>query len=294
MRFAIVQRPVTDTQGKQIDLAPWPERIQSDGTVCFSDNGRPEYERMKKEIIKPDVVLCTGYQQTFPFLQGGRNQAYPVPKEANFRGIWKHEESTIGFIGFLRPSLGAIPPLAEMQAQLWIVNLLAPSKIPRALVSEDEMHYLFHPLPGSRIDYGVDHESYAYQLALDMESAPGLADILKLVDFSLGAWRLVVIWALGAHFNTKFRLQGPWKWPGAQKLLVSEEFWQTITRCPLLFGEKRVPPRKFDVIDTDTGHFAVSFLPIMIFRPMSGIVFLYASLLNVGRQLASRLQGGLK
>ncbi|EQL03283.1 dimethylaniline monooxygenase [Ophiocordyceps sinensis CO18] len=234
LRSAIVQKPVPDTQGKQVDLAPWPESIDGSGIAHFRDTGRPESDRMKKEIVKPDmVILCTGYKQSFPFFQTrreGGHRAYPVPSEADVRGIWRCNDATIGFIGFLRPSLGAIPPLAEMQAQLWTVNLLAPHKIPRALVTEDEMHYRLHPLPGARITYGVDHESYAYQLALDMDAAPGLTDILRLQS-----WRLLFIWALGAHFNTKFRLQGPWKWDGAQELLVSDEFWQTITRRPLFF-----------------------------------------------------------
>ncbi|KAM4066310.1 DDE superfamily endonuclease [Hirsutella rhossiliensis] len=236
-----------------------------------------------KEIIKPDIiVLCTGYKQSFPFFntrQKGGGQAYPVPSEANVRGIWKRDEPTIGFIGFLRPSLGAIPPLAEMQAQLWTVNLLARHKIPRALVPEDEMHYRLHPLPGARINYGVDHESYAYQLAMDMDSAPGLTDMLRLLSFNLNSGRLLIIWALGAHFNTKFRLQGPWEWHGAQELLASAEFWQTITRRPLFF---------------DTGHFAVSLLPILIFGPISGIVFLYAIMLDLGRRLYQGCRAALE
>lgn len=245
LRSAFVQKPVPDTQGKQVDLAPWPERIEPSGIVRFKDTGRPESERMKQEIIKPDIViLCTGYNQSFPFFQTPRrrgHRAYPLPSEADVRGIWKRQEPTIGFIGFLRPSLGAIPPLAEMQTQLWILNLLAPHKIPRALVSEDEKHYRLHPLPDARIKYGVDHESYAYQLALDMNSAPGLTDIIGLLSLTHKSWRLLVIWALGAHFNTKFRLQGPWKWHGAQDLLVSTEFWETITRRPLFFGERNIP-----------------------------------------------------
>ncbi|PHH87028.1 hypothetical protein CDD83_9409 [Cordyceps sp. RAO-2017] len=241
LRSALVQRPVLDTEGKQIDLAPWPEAIDGKGFVRFRNNGRPEFERMSKERIKPDVVvLCTGYKQSFAFFQPCRSpkdRAYPVASDADVRGIWKRDEPTVGFIGFIRPSFGAIPPLAEMQAQLWIVNLLAPRRIPRALVPEDEAHYrLLHP-PASRISYGVDHESYTYQLALDLGSAPGVTDVLRLVDCSLQAWKLVIIWAFGAHFNTKFRLQGPWEWHGARDLLVSREFWETITRRPLFFGQ---------------------------------------------------------
>lgn len=98
-----------------------------------------------------------------------------------------------------------------MQAQLWILNLLACHKIPRNLNPQDELHYRLMCPPGSRINYSVDHESYVYQLALDMNSAPGLLDILSFMKSDLRAWRLPIIWAFGAHFNTKFRLQGPWQ-----------------------------------------------------------------------------------
>lgn len=63
LRSALVQRPITDTHGKQVDLAPWPEMIDSDGVAHFKNNGRPEFDRMKDEKIKPGVViLCTGYE----------------------------------------------------------------------------------------------------------------------------------------------------------------------------------------------------------------------------------------
>ena len=299
LRAAFVQTPLADTGGKVIDLAPWPKLFNSQGIVKFQDNGRPEYERMKDEQIQPDVVvLCTGYKQSFPFFnnsEDGQKQQdpfsaavkYPLPSETDVRGIWKRDDPTIGFIGFLRPSLGAIPPLAEMQAQLWTLNLLAPQQIPRPLSPSNEPHYkVLHP-PGSRINYGVDHESYAYQLALDMGSAPGLMDIYRYtntmaVTTSGGfgkALRMPIIWAFGAHFNTKFRLQGPWKWDGAGELLVSEEFWQTITRRPYFFGKSH--SLDYFELATDSyfaGHFAVSILPMCIFGPVSLMAYLYSEI----------------
>ena len=197
------------------------------------DNGRPEYDRMRHLQLKPDmVVLCTGYKQAFGFFREQEGiEPYPTPDTADVRRIWKRSDPSIGFIGFVRPSLGAIPPLAEMQAQLWVTNLLAKHKIPRTLDPGDQGHYQLAQVPGSRITYGVDHESYVYQLALDLGAAPGLLDILYLFS-----WKLLIVWAFGANFNTKFRLKGPWKWDGAASLLVSDEFWQTITRRPILFG----------------------------------------------------------
>lgn len=234
LRSALVQKPLTDTQGRHIDLAPFPEGFDDDGVVRFRDNGRPEYARMENRRVKPDVVvLCTGYKQTFPFLSSEKNE-YLTPADANVRGIWNRDDPSVAFIGFLRPSLGAIPPLAEMQAQVWISHLL---KNTRELDPRDEAHYRLYPPKGSRITYGVDHESYAYQLALDMGSAPGILHILKLMVSSSHPLRLLVVWALGANLNTKFRLRGPWRWEGARDVMVSEEFWATITRRPLLFGE---------------------------------------------------------
>ncbi|KAH6871689.1 dimethylaniline monooxygenase [Thelonectria olida] len=125
----------------------------------------------------------TGYEQDFPFFRSPQNQTskqYPIADHTDVRGIWKHDEPTVGFIGFVRPSLGAIPPQAEMQAQLRILNILTPQRILRALRAVDEYHYRLTSSPDSRVRYSVDHESYAYQLALDMDSAPGLRSILTL------------------------------------------------------------------------------------------------------------------
>ena len=237
LRSALVQTPIADTKGRHVDLAPLPKRFDKQGVVEFVDNGRPEFERLRHQKIKPDmVVLCTGYKQDFRFLKTkGNFLSYPIPDDADARRIWKRDDPSVGFIGFVRPSLGAIPPLSEMQAQLWITNLLAGHKIPRKLDPKDESHYKLVQVPGARITYGVDHESYAYQLALDLGSAPGFLDVLHFCSL-----KLVLICAFGANFNTKFRLQGPWKWDGAPDLLVSDEFWQTITRRPILFGKYKM------------------------------------------------------
>ncbi|VTT59581.1 unnamed protein product [Fusarium fujikuroi] len=241
LRSALVQTPIPDTNGRQVDLAPLPKRIDEHGVVEFVDNGRPEYERIKLQTIQPDViVLCTGYQQTFPFLDD-KLKVNTRHFSSLVRGIWRREQPTMGFIGFVRPSLGAIPPLAEMQAQLWVLNLVAPCKL-SDLNTGDEAHYKLHTKSSDRVTYGVDHESYAYQLALDMNSAPGIVDIWRITwttqNLTMRSMcRLFIIWAFGAHFNTKFRLIGPWAWGSATEILVSDEFWHTITRRPLLFGE---------------------------------------------------------
>ncbi|KAI0896347.1 FAD/NAD(P)-binding domain-containing protein [Annulohypoxylon nitens] len=278
IRSWVVQTPNTleSTRGKQIDLASWLERIDENGVAQFRDNGRPEYARIRNEVIKPDVVVfCTGYTHEFPFL--GKDRCNPQYFQGKLvRDIWPREDPSIGFIGFVRPNLGAIPPLAEFQAQLWVLNLLSPERIVDApLLPEDEGHYRLISKAHSRIRYGVDHESYAYQLALDMGSAPSFGDVLRLgfsgvddVNGVGGCWyKLLLTWALGANFNTKFRLIGPWEWDGAMQVMVTE-LWDTVARRQMFFG-----------------HFTVSIFPMMIFGPISLLVYIYASLCRLLQRL---------
>lgn len=117
------------------------------------------------------------------------------------------------------------------------MNLI--NRLPTPLKFED--HYRLHSSPTSRIQYGVDHESYAYQLALDMGSAPSFTDV------AMKGWKLTLCWALSANVNTKFRLVGPWKWSGAQEVMETE-IWATVTRRRGFFGELLAVP---DVLGSD-------------------------------------------
>ncbi|KAI0007101.1 FAD/NAD(P)-binding domain-containing protein [Xylariaceae sp. FL0662B] len=256
IRSWIVQDSEAETPGRKLELAPWPERINENGVVQFRDNGRPEYAYMKDKIIKPDVIVfCTGYNPQFPFL------ANKAPYYDYVREIWPEEDPSIGFIGFVRPNLGAIPPLAEMQAQLWVLKILAPERL-GPVVPDDEPHYRLKYKKGARIRYGVDHESYTYQLALDMGSAPSFFEVIRIgLRGPQGCWwKLPLTWALGANFNTKFRLRGPWRWDGAVEVMAGE-LWDTVARRELFFG-----------------HFTLSVVPMLVFGPISLLVYLCACL----------------
>ncbi|CZR56599.1 related to flavin-containing monooxygenase [Phialocephala subalpina] len=242
LRSYIAQVPLVSTQGRAIDLAPWPQSISEKGIVTFVENGRPEAEVMRSKTCKPDIlILATGYTQSFPFL----GEEYLLPKDADMRSIWKSGDESVAFIGFVRPSFGAIPPLSEMQAQLWILNLL--NRLPSPLTPTS--HYRLHHLISSRITYGVDHESYAYQLALDMGSAPSFTEILPM------GWKMVLCWALSAQVNTKFRLAGPWKWEGAKQVMETE-IWDTVARRRGFFG-----------------HVTLSLVPMMMFGTLSAVLW---------------------
>lgn len=66
------------------------------------------------------VVQATGYRQVFPFLKGrplDERGDHPLPGE---RLIVDPDEPHLCFLGFARPNVGAIPPLAEMQIMWWL------------------------------------------------------------------------------------------------------------------------------------------------------------------------------
>ncbi|KAK8141364.1 Elongation factor 2, partial [Beauveria asiatica] len=126
-----------------------------------------------------------------------------MPETADVWQIWQRSDPSVGFIGFVRLSLGAA--MSEMQAQLWVARLLARHRIagplhPQGLVALQLGSYL-RRVPRARVQCDVDHEAYACQLALDMKSAPGFADV----------------------------------WDSTSAMLTSPQIWETITRRPIFF-----------------------------------------------------------
>jgi dimethylaniline monooxygenase (N-oxide forming) len=63
-----------------------------------------------------------------------------------------------------------------------------------------------------------------------MESAPSFSQIMAR------GWKITLVWVLGANFNTKFRLVGPWVWDGAKEVLEGD-CWETVTRRGGFFGK---------------------------------------------------------
>ncbi|KAH8594455.1 hypothetical protein B0O99DRAFT_513763 [Bisporella sp. PMI_857] len=216
IRSKLLNIPMPKTDGLHIDVTTWPTNICNEGFVTFTQNNRPESKRMMGVRYKPDIVVyCTGFQQRFPFLPAD----YPVPLDATHRGIWEPSMPSVGFIGFVRPSFGAIPPLAELQAQTWVLSLL--DKLPDKPTVDMCYKLKFGTYRRDAERYVVDHESYAYQLALDMGSAPRITEVAGF------GFKTLFTWALGSNFNSKFRLVGPWKWDGA-KGVMEGELWGVV------------------------------------------------------------------
>ncbi|KAI8222695.1 hypothetical protein K4K55_010439 [Colletotrichum sp. SAR 10_96] len=227
IRALVMNVELKDTAGRKIMTAPWPISFTKSGTAIFPRSETLDQKEATSKVLRPDLlVLATGYVRRFDFLGEG----YPKPDDLNIRGIWRRGDVTAGFIGFVRPGIGAIPPLAELQAQLWVFNLLrhkysqqipSPSEYADS-VAHYEIDYALKARGGHdlfKTKHGVEQESYAYQLALDMGAAPTFTFMRRQGS------KAFLTWAMGSNFNSKFRLVGPWKWEkGALDIMRGELF----------------------------------------------------------------------
>ncbi|KAJ8517426.1 hypothetical protein ONZ45_g5381 [Pleurotus djamor] len=156
-----------------VELAPFPSHVLPSGRIVFPVSKRKDAMRIQSFDVRPDtVIFATGYRQEFPFFPPG--SGYPTPDVADKRNIVRTGEDSVAFIGFVRPGVGAIPPIAEMQS-LWWISLL------KGQIKKDlpPSHYHLLVKETARIKYGVDHSTYMSTLAKDIGAAPGLWELWR-------------------------------------------------------------------------------------------------------------------
>ncbi|KAJ6606461.1 hypothetical protein DFH09DRAFT_1120303 [Mycena vulgaris] len=235
-----------------VDLAPFPTHFLPNGRAVFPPSKRKDAIRMQKRDVRPELVIyATGYRQEFSFLD--KAGGYATPGEADVRNVVKAGDESVAFIGFVRPGVGAIPPISEMQTFFWISLLKGQVKKPLP-----PPHYHLLVKDTARIKYGVDHSAYMSTLAKDIGAAPGLWEL----------WRehgmhVVVCYSFGAAFTTFYRLMGPYRHPTAPET-VKIELWDTVTRRGLL------------------GNFVMGLVPMVFYLVLNGIALCLELVLTLG------------
>lgn len=164
----------------------------------------------------------SSYKQTFSLL----HPSYPTASSATVRNIINPSHPDIAFIGFVRPGVGAIPPIAEQQS-LWYTALIT-SRMPLSVPLHTAPHYHLLAKSTARIQYGVDHSAYMSQLGRDFGGAPGILDLLRTHGL-----HVTLIYCFGASFCTFYRLLGPFAFPRAVEI-TKGELADTIYRRGLL------------------------------------------------------------
>ncbi|XP_065065515.1 4-hydroxybenzoate brominase (decarboxylating)-like [Rhopilema esculentum] len=100
------------------------QRVIPKGAIA-SAKGK-EIEFVDGDTLEADhIILCSGYITEFPFLPSNLQS---VQFRENYKFVFSHEDPSLAFIGFVRPIVGSIPSIAEMQAQ-WVAKVWS-NKIP--------------------------------------------------------------------------------------------------------------------------------------------------------------------
>ncbi|KAJ5798552.1 Monooxygenase [Penicillium pulvis] len=212
-----IDPPEDANSDRYVDTCTWPTSIDATGRVHFQvKHDRKDWQRLKDKNIQPNcVVYCSGYKQTFPYLDA----SYPTASDAQIRNIVNPSNPDIAFIGFVRPGVGAIPPIAEQQAMWWTALITGRMQMPM-----DPPHYHLLAAKGSRIQYGVDHSAYMSTLAKDFGGAPGLLELYRRHGL-----QILLIYCFGASFVTFYRLTGPFESSVAPEI-ARTELAETILR----------------------------------------------------------------
>ncbi|EIM90309.1 FAD/NAD-P-binding domain-containing protein [Stereum hirsutum FP-91666 SS1] len=215
--------PPEDAQSNfSVELAPFPSHVLPNGRVVFPLSKRKDAMRMMGRDVRPDtVIFATGYTQHFSFFD--EKDEYGTPAEADIRNVVKSGDEGVAFIGFVRPGVGAIPPISEMQSMFWVSLLKGQVKQPLP-----PPHYHLLVKENARIKYGVDHSTYMSTLAKDIGAAPGLLDLWRTYGT-----HVLVCYCFGAAFTSFYRLVGPYKSNDVVPV-IKTELWETITRRGIL------------------------------------------------------------
>lgn len=206
----------------------WIESCLFHGTVY-----KPGIERFtEKGVVFTDgtefecdaVVACTGFRPRFTFLENDEPELCKTaakPRENLFKNMFDPATGpSIAFIGYIRPAVGSIPPLVEMQARYFALLASGLTSLP--------------PIPKMQETIRADHARLSAQYWLDAPRLGVLVDYLPyLTDMSrlIGCepplrwlfftnprlWYKVVF---GPLMAAQYRLAGPGRDPRAAATIL--------------------------------------------------------------------------
>jgi len=213
------------------------------GTTVQFDNGTTFDADM--------IIMATGYKQSFPFLSDAIKQEHRDEYNKQSCGggggggnlnnkrheldedflpsehfIINKRRPRLAFIGFVRPNVGAIPPMSELQVMWWLCNLRGQVKRLSSAPTGQNASYM---VLGRKYPYGVDYGNYMHRVAEDIDAAPTLSCLLQSSKRNKHPWRALYTYCQGQAHIPLFRLRGPF----ASKMcwdVTTNELWDVCVR----------------------------------------------------------------
>ncbi len=184
-----------------------PGIVRFDGPVVFFEDG---------SRAMPDLVIfCTGFDTRIPVLDealvGAPHYLYTFHPEIG---------PSLGFIGFLRPAFGAIPPLAELQARWFALVQSGKVTLPSAAEMQQSIDYwtryrkhFFRAIKG-RLDHLVEFTPLCDELATRVGCKPTWKDIRR------EGRRFRRKFMVGPFVAAQYRLVGPHNRPEIARSVI--------------------------------------------------------------------------
>lgn len=167
------------------------------------------------------VIFATGYSFAFPFLEDS------VKVVQNKVSLYKKvfppnlEKPTLAIIGLIQP-LGAIMPISELQGR-WATQVFKGLK---KLPSQSEMMAEINKTREEMAKRYVDSQRHTIQGDY-IDTMEDIADLVgvrpNLLSLAFTDPKLAFQLLVGPCTPVQYRLQGPGKWAGARKTILTTE-----------------------------------------------------------------------
>nr|KAF6290635.1 flavin containing dimethylaniline monooxygenase 5 [Myotis myotis] len=196
-------------------------RVGDQGNVQEFTETAAIFEDGSREDDIDAVIFATGYSFAFPFLEDS------VRVVRNKISLYKKvfppslEKPTLAIIGLIQP-LGAIMPISELQGR-WATQVFKGLK---TLPSQSEMITEITKEQEQMAKRYVESQRHTIQ-ADYMDTMEELAELVGVRPnlLSLAFTDPILAWQLlwGPSTPIQYRLQGPGKWSGARKAILTTE-----------------------------------------------------------------------
>ncbi|XP_055979806.1 flavin-containing monooxygenase 5 [Sorex fumeus] len=196
-------------------------RVKVKGNVKEFTETAAIFEDGSREDDIDAVVFATGYNFAFPFLEDSLKVV--KNKISLYKNVFPPnlEKPTLAIIGLVQP-LGAIMPISELQGR-WVTQVFKGLK---TLPSKSEMMSEIAKTQEKLAKRYVESQRHTIQVDY-VDTMEDLAELVgakpNLLSLALTDPRLALELLKGPCTPIHYRLQGPGKWHGARKAILTTD-----------------------------------------------------------------------